>query len=257
MTENQKPVEQNTGVPLNNGTPSGETEKKESEAPSKLPPSLQGKTPEQIAEMYVHLEKKLGEQSDEINTARQLREDIDIVLRALYKNPALYRQVEEEIRQLQGIPKEEKKEKRDGEEVAPDDVRKAEQNRVIGEFETQFKIKDLSKEKRSELNKRIVQELVEMRDPSGKKTVVQVFNEIPVDQLHKYLEKAFWLARKSVLVDEGSSITEEDLSSIGSLSASSLKSDNKFGLTEGEIKTAERLGVPLEKYAKQKNEKNK
>lgn len=256
MTDNTQPVVQNTGVPLKqDGTSSGETNKKPSEAPSQLPPSLQGKSPEEIAQMYVGLEKKLGEQSKEVGEVRKLKQDMDIVLEVLYKNPHLYKQVEKEIIEMSG-GKVDKKTEGDGEDKKSDDsvaeLRKSEQNRVISEFETQFKIKDLSKEKRSELNAQIARELVELRDPEGKKTVKQVLDEIPVSQLGKYLEKSFWLARKSLLTDESSKVTEEDLSSIGSLSASTSKSDSKYGLTESELKTAEKLGVDPEKYAKQK-----
>lgn len=257
-----------SNVPVESGTPTsdpgssspGQSSTQPTVAPSQnIPENLRGKTPEQLAEMYTHLEKKLGEQSSEVSTTRKMKEDMQIVLQAIGSDPEIYRKVERRVAELQGgaLPETREPGKGDGEASKPtkddSDVRKAEQTRAISEFETKFKLTEMPTEKRADLNKKIANELSELADPGGTKSVAQIIADTPVNLLPKYLEKAYWLAQKDALLSGDSSI--QDFASIGGMSASSGKSEaSDDALTEHELKIAEKLRVDPKKYAKSKKD---
>src|SRR3990167_8425854 len=71
-----------------------------SEALLQLPEKFKGKTPEQIAEAYVELERKIGEQSSTVEEAKKLREQTDTLVRAIWSDPDLYRQVEAGVKKF-------------------------------------------------------------------------------------------------------------------------------------------------------------
>ena len=86
-------------------------------------------------------------------------------------------------------------------------------------------------------------------DFAGHTNVNELIKETPVNQLGKFLEKAYWLAVKDSFVDQGSSL---DITSIGGLTASSGKTDTSHGLSDRETKVAQNLGMSPEDYAKNK-----
>lgn len=240
----------------------GQSHQESAKAPSKLPKSLEGKSPEQIAEMYVHAEKKIGQQSEELGESRKIRENLNVLLMALKKDPQLYKQVDKAVKKLQGY-EDESSEDPEGDEkdlshkkTGNDDIRLEAQTRIISDFEKSFGLDKLSKDKRKTLNDEIGTELAELFDPSGEKTVGQVIREIPVSKLSKYLEKAYKLARPKVFTDD-ETYDEDDFSSIGGFSAGSSKSRSNHGLTADEARIAEKLGIEPAKYAKQKQDMNK
>jgi hypothetical protein len=239
---------------------SGESQMKSTVSPSmdSLPEKLKNKSPQEIAEMYVNLEKTVGTQSKEVSEVRKMKQDMEIVLKAIYQDPELYRKVERNIQKMtsgdSSLQDENGSRRGNGEakdsDQGDDDIRASQQNIVIGEFEKKFKLTDLSKEKRQELNQKIALELQEIVDPGGNKPLNKVLKSVRLDQLPKLLEKAYYLAHKDSLFDKGSSA--QDLASIGSMSSSSGKSDNKLGLTEREVDVARKLGISPEKYAANK-----
>lgn len=260
-TDSSVPVDSGTPVSDPGSSSPGQSQQKPStEAPSQtnIPENLRGKTPEQLAEMYTNLEKKIGEQSSEVSTVRKMKQDMDIVLQAIWSDPETYRKVERKVAELQGGALPETRTpsgEGDGEAgKAPkkenSDVRIAEQNRAISEFETKFKLTELPTDKRSDLNKKIANELVELVDPGGKKSVSQVIAETPVHLLPKFLEKAYWLAQKDALLSGGTSL--QDFASIGGIPSSSGKSESEDALTEHELKVAQSLRVDPKKYAQSK-----
>ncbi len=238
----------------------GQSQPTSTEAHSQeLPENFRGKSAVEIANMYQNLEKKMGEQSKEIGDIRKLKGDMDQVLQVLWKNPELFSQVERELLRSQGHelpevrdPKSERgaEPKKDGNE----DIRSEAQTRVISSFEQKFKIQELPADRRKQLNKQIATEFAELRDPNGNKPVSQLIKETPVDQLEKFLEKAYWLAVKESFVERGTSI---DMASIGSLGAGGGKPDTSHGLSDREAQIASKLGVSPEEYAKNKKNLNK
>jgi len=248
---------------------SGKAQDESTEAPSQLPEKFKGKSADEIVKAYVELEKKLGEQSKTVEESRKLKEETDTMLRAIWSNPDLYRQVEEGINKYisgETLPDTKKPSKKDGGEEAKNDVitsqisdmRRAQENRILNEFFTKFGYNNLPQDKRQEKNKTLVLSLAEMIDPGGKKPLKQILSEVSLDKLPKYLENAHFLANKEDLIEQGKtsaliSAEENRAASIGSFSATSNvgKSDS-VSLTKREREVAQKMGISDEDYAKQK-----
>lgn len=238
----------------------GQSSSTSTEAPSnELPENLRGKSQAEIAQMYASLEKKLGEHSGDLGTLRKYKEEMDQVLRVIWADPDLYRTVERKLKGDGSLADNVDPGKKGGGEAGDkgktdsnDDLRKAAVGDILSNFEKDYKITALPEDQKVKLNKKIASEFAELRDPGGNKSVTELINTTPAHQLRKLLDKAYWLAVKDNVTEGNSSI--QDLASIGSMSASSSKSDTSFGLTESELKTARNLGVSPEKYAKRKKE---
>jgi phage I-like protein len=231
----------------------GKAEEK-TQAPSNLPEKFKGKSPEEIADMYLQLEKKFGEHSKEVNDARQYLQERAVINELLAEDKELYSMFETRLKKKY-TPKDES----DG-EVKSDprinDLRKSEENRIIGDFQRTLGIDQMPAEKRIEVMKKVSSELAEMVDPGGNKPIGQIISETSLSKLPKLLENAYFLAYKDSLIDKGK--LEPDLASIGSIAtASSGKSDPINTLTERERDIAKKLGVSEDKYLERKKQINK
>jgi len=249
---------------------SGSSEaKKDTEAPLKLPEKLKGKSAEEITKMYLEAEKKIGEQSTSVSEAKKLKEQTDVMLKAIWSNPDLYRQVESGINSyLSGekLPDTRKKtkpkkggEEAKGTEMSPEvaDIRKATENRILGEFRSDLGYNNLpAKESQEKFTKTAVV-LAELLDPSGKKSVKEIVAGVPLDRLPKYLRYAHRIAHSADAEKQATrsalaSVEENKAASIGSFPASSGKAEGKIQLTNRERETASAMGISEEDYAKSK-----
>jgi len=250
------------------GKPVGGTDVK-SEAPLQLPEKFKGKTPEQIAKAYIELESKLGEQSQTVEEAKKLREQTDTLVRAIWSDPDLYRQVEAGVKKFtsgESLPGRDPK-KGDAapkSEVNPivSDLRTAEENRVLNDFFSKYGYNKLDEKSRKDSYAKLSTTVAELVDPSGKRSIKDIFASIPVTRLRAYLENAHFIANKDQIVQQarisGSLAREENESgAIGSFAASSGKSDEGVTLTSREREVAQKMGISEEKYAKRKAEKLK
>jgi hypothetical protein len=235
-----------------------EKEQEKDQAPLDLPEKLQGKSVEDLAKMYVSLEKKMGEQSGELGDARKYLKERELLAQAVSRNPELYKMLENEISTLQGrpvTPQEEKKESGEAEkEIDPRlaDLRRAEENRMIADFQGKFGIDKLSTEERKGLMEKVSAQFADLVDPGGKKPISQILSEVSLEQFPKFLENAYWIVNKDSLMDRGK-LPDQDMASIGSMpTSSSGKSGQESGLTERERHIAGRLGVDPDKYLKSK-----
>ena len=237
-----------------------------------LPEKFKGKSPQEIAKAYVELESKIGEQSKSIEEATKLREETDTLLRAIWSDPDLYRQVEAGVKKYttgETMPeirkptddKGDREAKNDKNEVNPQiqDLRVAEENRVLSSFFTKFGYNSLSEKDRKESYQRLVVSLAETYDPAGKKPIKQILSEIPLAKLERYLENAHWLANKDQIVEKAKrsatfSTIENNAASIGSFSSGASNQGNSVTLTGKERETADKLGISHEKYLKRKIE---
>jgi hypothetical protein len=254
----------------------GEAESKPTEAPSQsLPDSLKDKSPDEISKMYINLEKKMGEQSGEVESARKLKEQTETLLRAVWSDPDLYRQVETGIQKYVSggsIPDTRQKAKKpddkkgDGEdkglkEVNPEitDLRKAEENRVLNDFFGKFGYNNLEQKAREEKYSKLAVSLAELVDPKGKRPIKEILSSIPLTKLPQFLENAHFIAHKEELVEQGKrsailSQRENSAASIGSLAASSSGKSDGVTLSKSERETAQKMGISEEKYALRKAE---
>jgi hypothetical protein len=133
------------------------------------------------------------------------------------------------------------------------ELRRAEELRVISEFQRKFGLDKLEKDKREELMKKVSTQFADLRDPGGNKPMTQVLAETRLDQLPKFLENSYWLVNKDSLVDRGK-LPHQDTASIGSIPASSSGKSEETSLTERERNVAQKLGVNPDEYLKSKQQ---
>lgn len=219
-----------------------------------LPERFKGKSASEIAQSYVELEKKLGDQSQEVGDMRKEIEGWKALGRVLEENPTLSDLVEKEIDRIAG-KKGDSTSKSDQPPKA-DDVRLATENVIITKFEERFAIDRVDPEKKQKLHQAIGNELAEMVDPGGKMTVKQVMDSIPLDRLDRYLEKAYKLATINDREEQAriAGIVEarnNSEASFGSIPSSGVRSQ-QVKLTPEEQKVARRMGISEEDYIKEK-----
>lgn len=228
-----------------------------------LPENLKGKSPEEITTMYRNLEKKLGEQSGEVKSARDTQEKMNLVLQAIWRNPDLYRGVEREIQSLakgeavltDRTPDEDgKKEAGKPQEASKGtDERRYLENQIISEFQKKFGLERLSVQERQELMNKVSTTWANMLDPKGRKTKQELLASVELDTLPTQLENAYWLAHKESLVSRGN-LPYQDTASVGSMPTGSGRSENGVELSPKEREMAEKLGVSPDKYIKRKQQ---
>lgn len=234
-------------------------EQEKEQEPLNIPEKFQGKSAEEIAKSYLELEKKYGAHSKELEEARKLKQERQVLEQAVARNPELYKQLETEINKMYGRQTADSKEtsKEGSGEARKEDsqiaeLRRAEENRIITDFQRKFGIDKLDREDREKLMKKVTNQFADLRDPGGNKPISQILADTQISQLPTLLENSYWLVNKDSLVNKGR-IPHQDTASIGSIPASSsTKSDSDSGLTEYERKIASKLGVNPEDYLKSK-----
>lgn len=235
------------------GSDDGQGDSKDTKAPSDIPEKFQGKEAADIVKMYGDLERKLGEQSTTIAEAKQIKQNMEVIAKAVATDPDLANRLEKAAQKVMYGKDDDKnddgKNKDDGEvrskpDPRVDEMRRVTESKIIDEFANGHGI-DTKSDKGKEMMKEIGKTLADLVDPSGTKTVQQVLDSIGLEHLPKALENAFWVANKDAVV-EGKS--EVDFASIGRMSSSNSKSEPREGLTESEKAVAKKLGVSEKDY---------
>lgn len=227
-----------------------------------LPENLKGKSAAEIAKMHLELEKKLGEQSKEVEAARKVKEQTETMLRAIWADPKLYKDVEAGVQKYVSgdTPKSgESDEEGDRPKVDPGitDLRNAEENRVITDFAMKYGYGALSEEERKDAYARLAVSLGDLVDPGSNKPLKEVLKAIPLTKLPRFLENAHFIANKERFAEDAKRqalITDEEnrSASIGSFAASSTKKESSVTLSEREREVAKKQGITEEQYLKQK-----
>jgi len=247
------------------GKPVGEAGNNSQAPLNNLPEKFKGKSPEQIVEAYLNLEKQMGDQSKTVEEAKVLREQTDTLVRAIWFDPDLYRQVEAGVKKYtsgKSLPNREVPKKGDDSpksEVNPiiSDLRTNEENRVLNDFFGKYGYNTLDEKSRKDAYAKLSTTVAELVDPSGKKSIKEIFASIPVTRLRSYLENAHFIANKDNIVQQaklsGSLAREENESgAIGSFAASNKRGSESVTLTASEREVASKMGISEEKYAKRK-----
>ena len=238
------------------------------EAPYNLPEKFKGKSPDEIAQAYVELEKKLGEQSSTIEEANRLKEQTSTLISAIYADPDTYKVVEQSIKRYasgEAIPERKKHQKTKGDEapkaekVDPivSDLRTNEENRVLNEFFTKYGYTTLDEKTRKDAYAKIATTLAEIVDPGGKRPLKDIMSSIPVAKLGRYLENAHFIANKDSILRQAKdsaviSQSENESGAIGSFASSSKSREPSVTLTNQEREVARKMGISEEKYVKRK-----
>jgi hypothetical protein len=243
---------------------SGQAETKPQEAPSEVPEKFKGKSPQEIAKMYVELEGKIGDQSKEIGEAREYQRKMDAVLQAIWSDPNLYNQVDLQIKKISGVdvpdtkppevPKApEKPDEKKDQVPQPDlDTRKAMESQIINDFFRRYGIDQMEPEKRRESQVKIGTALAEMLDPGGKKSYQQIMTEVSLQKLPRFLENAYIIANKDSLTTQA--VGKADEGAIGSIPSSGSGVAETLTLSPEEREIAKKQGITEEKYLTRKKE---
>lgn len=238
------------------GSDDGQGDSKDTKAPSDIPEKFQGKESSDIIKMYGDLERKLGEQSTTIAEAKQIKQNMEIIAKAVASDPDLADRLEKAAQSVMyGKDDDKGKKDSDGEgkptpDPRVDEMRRVTEGQIIDSFAEKHGI-DTKSEDGKKMMKEVGKTLADMLDPSGKKSVQQVLDSVGLEHLPKALENAFWMANKDAII-EGKESTV-DFASIGRISSSSSKSDPKETLTDSERSVAQKLGVSEKDYLKYKN----
>lgn len=223
-----------------------------------LPEKFKGKSAKEIAESYLALEGKLGENAQFINKARKDLGNWEALGKVIQSNPALYSQIEFEIKKLTGQVPGQKQEdpKIRNLEGQVSDTRRATQGSIFEKFEGKY-LQNLSEDKRKELQGKIGKEVVEMFDWSGDKSFDQVVEQIPLDRLPQVLEKAYKLAvgDERARLEGRLEADKNRAGMFGNMPSGNSKSEDE-GLSSDEKRVAAKLGITEEKYLKQKQAMN-
>src|SRR3990167_3759913 len=262
MVDEKKP-------PADGGDADKGTDKGTPQAPLNVPEKFKGKSAEEITKAYIELETKLGDQSKTVEEAKKLQEQTDTLLRSIYADPDLFRQVEKGIEKyttggmLPDTKKIEKPKCDEGvdraKETPPiDDLRRAQENQILNAFYAKYGYQALPDKERKDSFTRLALAVAELVDPGGKKPIKEILATIPMDKLPRYLENAHFLANKDKIVEQAkrSALLDKetnDSATIGSFAASSGQGASQgVKLTNREREMAQKLGISEEAYAKRK-----
>jgi phage I-like protein len=266
-TEGQTQTEQPSG-----GTEPGSGKKQDSEVPSQIPDNLKGKSEQELIQMYQGLEKKIGEQSEEVNQARkkvknaeESEKNIQVLMSTLQSDEKLYKQVQQGINKyLYGDTEDTSSAEGNGDAgkttrkqgKVPDDTRRTVQKQIVSNFYNKYGIDKLDADGFKQEQGKIGNALANILDPSGKKSIRQIFNEVPLDQLDGYLESAYIVANKDKIKKSAETAgilnaQQNKSASIGSLSSSTGEGGSTT-LTAEERIVAKNLGVSDKDYLESK-----
>jgi phage I-like protein len=227
-----------------------------------LPERFKGKTANQIAKDYLELQKKIGEQGEQVAQTKQqladkekLLQQYDALGKVIQSDPALYYQIEGKIKSLSQQRPSQQPTDPSNQKTERDltDVKLSAQNQIFTNFESKFGINNLSEDQAKSLQSKIGKELAEM---TGAKDVPSAIASLSLDRLPLFLEKAYRLAtdgddqeraRLKGMLDA----RRNNQASFGNVPSSSIR-ENPNGLSPEEKNVAKRLGVTEEKYLKNK-----
>ena len=252
MADEQPQAPQGQPEPQVTPAPAPQEAVKPPEAPSEN--KFAGKTPEELAKSYQELEKKLGDQSNELGEHRKYREQMDLVLQAIWSDPTLYSTVDQQIRKLQGGGQARDTSQPNGEaSFAINDTRAAMERKIINDFEKEFGIDKLSTEDKQKAHAKVGQALRDLVDPNGSRTTTEILSSISLEKLPAFLENAFFVSNKETFLQEQTKRREAELGAIGSIPSSG-GSSSELSLNDLERKAAQGMGIPEDKYKERKKQ---
>jgi hypothetical protein len=210
------------------------------------------------------LEQKLGEMGKQLGDQEEFVKQANIVANVIAYNPELkdhFRRVYtgEGVGEQQEEIKEEKtvvgnKPTKDEEvDRRIKGVEESERGRIIREFETRYGIDSMTPEAAKVTRQKIEGFLNEFGSS---------ITSAPLTSLSSNLDKAFLATHAEKLKEEGKlegfvQMRTNDLATLPRVHGGSLNEDEKPKLTDGQIKWAGKLGVPLEKAVKSLEELTK
>lgn len=222
-----------------------------------IPEKFKDKTQEEIVKAYLEAEKKIQNSGTELSKYKTELTNWEKLGQIIESDPTLLKLVTEKAYEYSG-----KKPPTtvNAQGSTRDDTRLATENMIVSRFEEQNGINRLDNEKRTELYKKIGNELADILDPGGTKPVAELMNSIPLNKLESYLGKAYQLATANDVEERArvKALAEARANSdaIFSSMPSTGVRGNVTSLTPEEKAVAKKMGITEEQYLKQKQTLN-
>lgn len=259
MTDEEKnKIDVQDGDKKPDASAGGDNQDKKSQDNGGAKDKLADKTTAQLVEMYGNLERKMGETSGEIKQKDELIKQMNIVLAAIEKDPTRSELVKKWIQELDGGEGADKKDIKKDDKGS--DTRRAVESEIVRKFESRYGLDKLKGEDKAKAQTKLGNALWELADPKGEyKSYEELLDHIPLQKLDRLLENAYWVSNRDVIsekidLENQAKKRENDLASIGGLSSASINEQGEVELTPDEIKTAEKMKIPVEKYKARKKE---
>jgi len=202
------------------------------------------KTQDELVEAYKELDKKLGEQGDELRQSREFAQVVQPLLDEIRSDPELFKQLDEKLRKRdQPTESAQDETKKDEKATAQDESRQAVSDLILAKFEEKHGINRLPTEDRTKMRNRIGDIIFEL---TGK-----TLNGVDLRRLDGVLENAYILANKDSLIDKSklealSPAKEVDEAGFPSVPSSPGKAETV--LTSEEADIAGKIGLTREQY---------
>lgn len=211
-----------------------------------------GTSPDKDTSASVAMAKELGETKAKLEAAQARVSQIEPVLETIYSNEELLKKATEVHNKRLGVTPPDKP----AEPVKPSpetvDTRNSQIKMIVDKFSEDHGIDKLDAEGKKAMNEKVGNELGEMLDPMGNKTLQQILETVSLTKLPHFLEKAYTLATKDQIVKDAEDrgrqkAIEENTGIIGTMASSSINPEN-ITLTAAQKKVAQGLGIPEDKY---------
>ena len=240
----------------------------EPNVPSSEPPAPAGGsptpqepvTPTSPSTDQVTMARELGEAKAKLQALEDYQQKVDPVLQTIYSDQDVYNKVLETHNKRLGVTPADPK---PGDPIIPAapsptelDNRNAHIANIVKEFYVETGVDKLDEENKKAINISIMSQLRDTLDPNGNKTDVQIFNDVSLTKLPKFLRDAHFLATKEDQLKAAEErgrqgLQQEATGILGSFSSSSIEPDS-IVLTEKEKQVAARMNVDPAKYLENK-----
>jgi len=201
------------------------------------------KSPNELAKGYKELEKKFGEQSEQVRQAKEFATTVEPLLGVIRDDPELFKMLDERLRKMgepSGTP--EAKAKGDEKATGQDEMRSVASDLILARFEERKGIEKLPPDERRTIRQSIGDVIYKLTGQS--------FADVDLRRLPEVLENAFVLVKEKGLIDksklEALTSAKGEEGGIPSLPSSPGKAETALSSEEADV--AEKLGLPREQY---------
>lgn len=248
-----------TTTPAQDATPAPAPVPEAQGTPAISTKDIEGKTPDEIVKIVAEKSEALGATKKQLEDTQNWIKSTKPYMDAIVADPELTKQVEEAYKKSVAPP--ETTTPAPTEETARiNDTRRALVNDYTKSFEQDHGLDKLTGDDKKNMNVRVGQELMELLDPTGTKNYNDIMDNIPLDKVKPYLEKAYRLATMDEQINKAKETGQVEAQSgangIMSSIPSSSPSDDDVSITPFERQAAAKMGVTPEKWLERKKQIN-
>jgi hypothetical protein len=199
-------------------------------------------TEAELAKAYKEIERKFGEQSDEVRKTREFAEVINPLLEEIRADPEIFNKLDERLRK-KGQPDTSQPTSADNKGKAADDVRSVASDLVLARFEEKHGIDKLTPDEQKSMRQKIGDVILELTG--------NTLSNVDLRRLGPVLDNAYVLANKDKIIEKSKLEALASAQGVEEASISSIQSSSEKGeatLTPEEARTADRLGLSRQQY---------